>query len=142
MLTQDGALPSLYTFDNKPFTIHEVLGSFSNLQNGKLPSSKKVALTKDEADRPVNECGYLVNKYGDIISRAGKVLFPRKYLKEGEFPKFFHFSRLDVQRIRGDLKFDPKTDMPLNMQTSLQAGVQADIKGRKVNQRGYLIDAT
>jgi hypothetical protein len=55
----------------------------------------------------VNNKGYIVNDRGDICSRSGPVLFNKDMLRNGEFPKFFPFSRFNIKTIQGDFKLDP-----------------------------------
>lgn len=54
---------------------------------------------KDLSGHPVSEEGYLVNLKGDIVTREHKVLFKSKELKNGEFPKIFKFSKIELSLI-------------------------------------------
>ena len=58
-------------------------------------------------------------------------------MKNGEFPKIFLFTKFNVANITGDFEMSPLTDPILEKDGQ---GNLIDRKGRRVNQRGYLID--
>jgi len=62
--------------------------------------------SKDLSGHPVNFKGYLTNANGDIVNRQGQILFREIELKNGEFPKIFKFSKLDMKTISGSFKRD------------------------------------
>lgn len=85
----------------------------------------------------VNEKGYIVNKDGHMCTRQGRVIFDKKFLKNGEFPKIFPFTRFDISRVLGDFDMDP-TGVPMLVRDS--NGIFVDKLGRRVNTKGYLVD--
>lgn len=54
------------------------------------------SIYKDLAGHLVNEKGYLITSEGHICTRNGKLIFIKHELKNGEFPKIFPFSRLNL----------------------------------------------
>jgi hypothetical protein len=105
-------MPKLYTYSGKRFDIHDVMGVLDRDAEGKL-----IFLQSEDEDGKgnvidlggnlVNHKGYIVNENGDIAHRAGPVLFKKETLKNGEFPKFFPFSRFNIKTIQGDYELDP-----------------------------------
>lgn len=65
-------------------------------------------------------------------------MFEKKYLKNGEFPKIFPFTKFNIKRILGNFEMDPLGNPILDK--GPQAGHFLDRDGKRVNQRGYLID--
>lgn len=97
-------MPKLYTYSGKRFDIHDVMGVLDRDPEGKLIFLQ----SEDEAGRGtvidqggslVNNKGYIVNDRGDICSRQGPILFEKETLKNGEFPKFFPFSRFNIKTV-------------------------------------------
>jgi hypothetical protein len=74
-----------------------------------------------------------------VINHDGKVIFEQKYLaNDGEIPKIFPFSKFNVDNITGEFECDDKGD-PILDQKDAQENL-VDKKGRKINEKGYLID--
>lgn len=42
-----------------------------------------------------------------MIDKDKKKMFERKYLKNGEFPKIFPFTKFNIKRILGNFEMDP-----------------------------------
>jgi hypothetical protein len=57
--------------------------------------------------------------------------------KDGEFPKLFSFLKFNLDEVRGDYEMDPLGNPML---TKTKDGGFLDTKGRKVNEKGYLLD--
>ena len=91
----------------------------------------------DNVGRRVNEKGYLIDSDGNIIDREGKRLFVKEHLKNGEFPKFFLFTKFNIANISGDYEKSPLSEPILSKDIN---GNLIDQQGRRVNSRGYLID--
>lgn len=91
----------------------------------------------DNAGKLVNERGYLIDASGNIIDKDGKKLFEKKYLKNGEFPKIFPFTKFNIKRVLGNFEMDPIGNPILDGGPN---GMLLDREGRQVNERGYLID--
>lgn len=108
---KDGAIPSLYTYTGKLFSILDVMGVFDTFE-GKCLLVKSIengkTCTKDRSGHLVNEKGYLVTKEGHVCNRQAKVLFHKDHLKAGDFPKFFSFTKFSKQMFLGDLNLDKK----------------------------------
>lgn len=101
-------------------------------------ATKNDGLLVDNLGRRVNEKGYLIDDEGNIIDIHGKKLWDRKHLKNGEFPKIFAFTKFNIKNVLGDFEMNPVGDP---MITEIQPGHWVDDKNRRVNKRGYLIDA-
>lgn len=92
----------------------------------------------DKKGRPVNSKGYLVDQEGNVINHDGKVLFEYYTLsKDGEIPKLFSFLKFNLDEVKGDYEMDPLGN-PMLQRT--RSGQLVDSKGRKVNEKGYLLD--
>lgn len=91
----------------------------------------------DNAGRPVNEKGYLIDEGGNIIDREGRKIWARDHLKNGEPPKIFLFTKFNIDNITGDFELSPLSEPILSEDKN---GNLIDRKGRLVNPRGYLID--
>ena len=57
--------------------------------------------------------------------------------KDGEFPKLFSFLKFNLDEVRGDYEMDPLGNPML---TKTKDSGFLDTKGRKVNEKGYLLD--
>jgi len=57
-------------------------------------------------------------------------VFTHDQLKQGEFAKLFHFTRLNMKKIKA----------PKKIQNDLEQGVTKDGKGRLINPLGYYVD--
>jgi hypothetical protein len=55
--------------------------------------------TVDDLGRLVNSKGYLIDESGNIIDKERKKMFEAKYLKNGEFPKIFPFTKFNIKKI-------------------------------------------
>lgn len=85
----------------------------------------------------MNEKGYLVNEDGSIVTRKGKVLFKRHELINGEFPKIFSFSTLEIQAVKGTYQ---RNEIKRPILTE-ENGHFYDDNRRMCNRRGYLCDS-
>lgn len=64
-------------------------------------------------------------------------MFDKRFLKNGEFPKIFPFTKFNIKRVLGDFEMDPLGNPILDRGTD---GFYLDRNGNRVNVRGYLID--
>lgn len=138
LLTREGDLPKLFTYQKVRFDIKDVMGIFEKDSQGRIvptQSQRGGGGLVDTTGRKVNEKGYLVDASGNVIDCNGKLLWRVEHLKNGEFPKIFPFSKFNVQRVRGDLDFDARGH-PLSTTSG------KDCQGRPVNKCGYLVDAS
>lgn len=85
----------------------------------------------------MNERGYLIDENGNIIDKERKKLFEKKYLKNGEFPKIFPFTKFNIKKVLGNFEMDPLGNPILDKGPN---GQLVDRDGKLVNQRGYLVD--
>lgn len=91
----------------------------------------------DNASRLVNDKGYLVDEAGNIVDKERKKMFEKRFLKNGEFPKIFPFTKFNIKRVLGDFEMDPLGNPILDRGTD---GAFLDRHGKRVNARGYFVD--
>lgn len=138
-LTSDGDIPRLYNFNARRFDLIDVLGIFDKINGSVVFQKNDQGELIDRLGRKVNEKGYLIDEEGNVINHDGKVIFEQKYLaNDGEIPKIFPFSKFNVDNITGEFECDDKGD-PILDQKDAQENL-VDKKGRKINEKGYLID--
>lgn len=138
-----GLMPKLYTYSGKRFDIHEVMGVLDRDPDGKLiflrsENEHGKGAVIDQGGNLVNNKGYIVNDRGDICSRQGPVLFAKETLRNGEFPKFFPFSRFNIKTVMGEFEIDPQGVPILERKPN---GTLVDKQGKTVNSMGFTIDA-
>ena len=96
----------------------------------------------DKRNRRVNKYGWLViGSTGHIADKFGRKKFDRKQLEEGDIQKLLNYSgkRFDVKDVVGVFDKDNNGNiMPLRSQDGTYL---MDNIGRRVNERGYLVDA-
>ena len=61
----------------------------------------------DNQGKLLNEKGYLIDELGNVVDKDKKKMFEKKYLKNGEFPKIFPFTKFNIKRILGNFEMDP-----------------------------------
>lgn len=138
-LTAEGDFPRLFNLNGRRFEIGDLCGQLSRDSNGALIFKKnKKGQTVDNAGRLVNDKGYLVDESGNIVDRDRKKMFERRYLKNGEFPKIFPFTKFNIKRVLGSFEMDPLGNPILDRGPS---GELLDRDGKLVNARGYLVDS-
>ena len=92
----------------------------------------------DKQGRRVNKKGYLIDPEGHVVNREGKIMFERHTLSvDDEIPKLFPFLKFNLEDIKGDYEMDPIGNPMLH---TTRDGFLVDSKGRKVNEKGYLLD--
>ena len=92
----------------------------------------------DKKGRRINSKGYLIDEQGNVINKDGKIMFENFALsKDNEIPKLFPFLKFNIDDIKGDYEMDPLGN-PMLQKT--RDGNLVDTKGRRVNDKGYLLD--
>ena len=92
----------------------------------------------DKQGRRVNKKGYLIDPDGNVVNREGKMMFESHTLSiDDEIPKLFPFLKFNLEDIKGDYEMDPLGNPMLH---TTRDGFLVDSKGRKVNEKGYLLD--
>lgn len=79
----------------------------------------------DKENRTVNERGYLVDPKGNIIDNKHNQIFPQSCLLNGEFPKIFPFTKLNLKKLFGDFDKDLITQKPI-LEHDPDTGVKKD----------------
>ena len=107
----DGDVQKLLNYSGKRFDVKDVIGVFDKDANGNIiPQRGSAGVLTDNVGRRVNEKGYLIDKDGNIIDREGRKIFLKEHLKNGEFPKFFLFTKFNIDNITGDFEMSPLSE--------------------------------
>ena len=94
----------------------------------------------DKKGRRVNRFGWLVQGgNGHVVDKQGRKKFDRKQLDDGDIQKLLNYSgrRFDIKDVMG--VFDKDANRNIIVQRS-DNGTLVDNVGRRVNDKGYLID--
>ena len=138
-MTAEGDFPRLFNLGGRRFDVNDLCGQLNRDQNGNLVFKKnKKGQKVDNTGKLVNDKGYLIDENGNIVDKEKKKMFDKKYLKNGEFPKIFPFTKFNIKRVLGDFEMDPLGNPILDKGPS---GELLDRNGNRVNQRGYLVDS-
>ena len=90
----------------------------------------------------MNQRGFLVDRKGNIVNKNGDIMFRQNQLSEdGDYPKFFDFSKFDQKRVMG--RFDKQSEMGLPViseDPELPAGYGRDNDHNIVNEAGLRAD--
>ena len=92
----------MYNWSGATFSILDVMGTFRMNEVNEIikieakSESNGASVYQDLAGHLVNEKGYLITTEGHICTRNGKLIFIKDELKNGEFPKIFPFSRMNL----------------------------------------------
>lgn len=90
------------------------MGHFEKDQSGRImPQNTEKGLV-DTQGRIVNERGYLIDLNGNVIDNNDRLIWQRKDLKNGEFPKIFPFTKFNIKRIQGDFDINEQNQIILN----------------------------
>lgn len=95
----------------------------------------------DKKGRRVNRFGWLVQGgNGHVVDKQGRKKFDRKQLDDGDIQKLLNYSgrRFDIKDVMG--VFDKDANRNIIVQRSAD-GTLVDNVGRRVNDKGYLIDS-
>ena len=108
---EDGDIPKLLNYSGRRFDIKDVMGIFNWDKNQKIiiRNNENIGLI-DNVGRRVNEKGYLTDQVGNIVDRGGRLMFVKEHLKNGEFPKFFLFTKFNIDNISGDYEKSPLSE--------------------------------
>lgn len=79
----------------------------------------------------------MIDEAGNVIEKDGRIIFLKKHLINEEIPKIFPFSKFNIKTILSDFELDPLGAPILNKHKD---GSFTDLRDRKVNQKGYLVD--
>lgn len=140
-----GEVPAPFCVEKYNFNPHDLMGDidydFDKKNNMALPNllKTKQGFFMDKRNRRVNKFGWLVSN-GHIVDRHGRKKFDRKQLDDGDMQKLLNYSgkRFDIKDVIGVFDKDRNGNiMPLRSQDGTQL---LDNIGRRVNERGYLID--
>lgn len=107
-LTAEGDFPRLFNLNGRRFDINDLCGQLNRDAHGNLIFKKnKKGQKVDNTGKLVNERGYLIDEAGNIVDKEKKKMFEKRFLKNGEFPKIFPFTKFNIKRVLGDFEMDP-----------------------------------
>ena len=107
-MTGDGDLPKLFNYNGRRFDITDTIGQLDKDENGVIiPLSDKRNSLTDNLGRKINDKGYLIDEFGNVIDKDGREIFEAKHLSNGEIPKIFPFTKFNVKNVLGDFEMDP-----------------------------------
>lgn len=139
-------LPLPYRFERQNFNPHQCMGNFDYDEKEK-PIILKVGHRIDKNFRRVNASGWLIDHEDNIIDNLGQVKFMADQLSQdnkGELPKLFNYEGKEykIKNIMGIFERDKHSkEIILCHNESGDKFTSCDLKGRKVNSKGYLLDA-
>lgn len=137
-LTEDGDLPKLFNYNGRRFDIADTLGHVEKDNIGDItPQTNSRGQLADVQGRRVNNRGYLVDDFGNVIDKDGRQIFESKHLENDEIPKIFPFTKFNIKNVMGDFEMDPLGVPILDRDAQ---GNLIDNQGRKVNSKGYITD--
>lgn len=95
----------------------------------------------DKKGRRINKHGWLVNQNGHIVDKNGKLRFDRRQLEDGDLQRLYNYNgkRFDIKDIIGIFEKNKSNGEILPI-SSKDGDHLEDNFGRRVNERGYLID--
>ena len=86
--------------NGRRFDILDLCGQLTRDAQGNLQFKRnEKGQTVDEQGRLVNARGYLVDEAGNVVDRERKKMFEARFLKNGEFPKIFPFTKFNIKKI-------------------------------------------
>jgi len=143
-----GEIPAPYCIEKFNFNPHDLIGDleydFDQKTNMAIPRLFRTqqGFFMDKKNRRVNKYGWLVQaNSGHIVDKFGRKKFDRKQLEDGDLQKLLNYSgkRFDIKDIIGVFDKDASGNIiPLRSQDGQHL---VDNLGRRVNQKGYLVDA-
>jgi len=140
-LGQDGEIPYPFCMERHNFNAHNLMGDF-DYKNGKpelMQSSQGFFM--DKKGRRCNKHGWMVLlNQGHIVDISGRKKFDKSQLQQdGNLHQLFNYQgrRFDIKDVMGI--FEKNANSKIIVQKS-QKGGSVDLMGRRVNDKGYLVD--
>jgi hypothetical protein len=140
-LDENGDIPQPFKLERYNFNPHDIIGAYAVGKNGKpklqeTPDGKLV----DDSGRQVNEKGIMIDEEGNVIDKYGRKKLDKNQLtNKGDLPPMLNYNgkQYKVQDVMGEFDKDPRGDIILEKDPN---GNLVDKKGRRVNEKGYLVD--
>ena len=142
-----GEVPAPFCVEKFNFNPHDLMGDlefqYDNSTGRAIPQllQTKQGFYVDKKGRRVNRFGWLVQGgNGHIVDRHGRKKFDRKQLDDGDIQKLLNYSgkRYDIKDVMG--VFDKDANRNIMPQRG-DGGHLVDNVGRRVNEKGYLVDS-
>ena len=146
-LDEKGEVPAPFCVEKFNFNPHDLMGDLEfQYDKGTGRAIPQLLQTKqgfyvDKKGRRVNRFGWLVQGgNGHVVDKQGRKKFDRKQLDDGDIQKLLNYSgrRFDIKDVMG--VFDKDANRNIIVQRSAD-GTLVDNVGRRVNDKGYLIDS-
>jgi hypothetical protein len=136
-----GDIPQPFKLERYNFNPHDITGAFAIGKNGKPVLQETPGGTlADDSGRQVNEKGILIDEEGNVIDKYGRKKLDKDQLtNKGELPPMLNYNGKQYKMfdVVGRFDKDPRGDIILEKGPN---GEMVDKKGRKVNEKGYLVD--
>ena len=137
-------LPLPYRIEKYNFNPHDCFGNFDYDEREqpiilKDPEGNRI----DRNLRLVNASGWLIDKNYNIINNLGQVLFLKEQLlPKGEIPNLFNFEGVEysIKSVMGLFERHLHSKEIILGHTSQNKFTSCDLRQRKVNSKGYLLD--
>lgn len=146
-LDDRGELPAPFCVEKYNFSPHSLFGDldfdFDKETGQPIPRllQTKQGFFVDKKSRRINKHGWLINANSHICDKNGRIRFDRRQCEDGDLQRLYNFNgkRFDIKDIIGVFDRDKQTGQILPV-TSKDGTHLEDSFGRRVNERGYLID--
>lgn len=146
-LDERGELPAPFCVEKYNFNPHDMQGDldFDFDQETQLPIPRllqtKQGFFVDKKGRRINKHGWLINPNSHIADKHGRIRFDRRQLEDGDLQRLYNFSgkRFDIKDVIGAFEKSKSTGNIMPVSSKDGSHLQ-DIFGRRVNEKGYLID--
>lgn len=132
-LNEKGEIPKMFNYEGKEYKVKSILGQFN------MHKYTKEIIMHSEGDRhydnlmrKVNNKGYLIDEWNNIVDKKGYIIWRRQEMMDNEPPKLFPFTEFSLTWIMGEFERD--------VNLSIKQKSEFDINGRRINQFGYLVD--
>ncbi|CDW77580.1 UNKNOWN [Stylonychia lemnae] len=143
-LDERGELPAPYNLERFNFNIHDVRGYFDRDKDGnEIMWNRKDGDGNpiDKLGRRINKYGYLIDKDGNLVDKRGRIKLNSKIMDKngGEIPMIFNYKgkKFDIRECMGALDKDRQGNIIIRRDRDNK---MVDKKGRRVNNKGYLVD--
>ena len=95
----------------------------------------------DKKGRRINKHGWLINPNSHICDKNGRIRFDRRQLEDGDLQRLYNYNgkRFDIKDVIGAFEKNKQTGQ-IEPITSKCGTYMEDNFGRRVNEKGYLID--
>lgn len=140
-LDERGEVPAPFNLEKHNFNPHQIMGDFDYVEGKPELMQSKQGFFMDKKGRRVSKHGWMtLASQGHLVDVQGRKKFDKQQLQnDGDMPKLFNYNgkRFDVKDVMGLFE----KDINSRIQPQKTAKGLVDLMGRRVSDKGYLIDA-